>query len=50
MGKATGFLEIERHDRNYEKPEARLKNYQEFVKPLGKSEIREYGLRNPLLP
>ncbi|MFM2099188.1 MAG: hypothetical protein RLZZ366_727, partial [Pseudomonadota bacterium] len=45
MGKATGFLEIERHDRSYEKPEARLKNYQEFVKPLGKSEIREQASR-----
>ncbi len=45
MGKATGFLEIERHDRSYEKPEARLKNYQEFVNPLGKSEIREQASR-----
>ena len=26
MGKPTGFLEIERHDRGYEKPEERLKN------------------------
>ena len=26
MGKVTGFLEIERKDRGYEKPEARLKN------------------------
>ena len=29
--KITGFLEIERQDRAYEKPEARLKNYKEFV-------------------
>ena len=34
MGKPTGFLEIERHDRGYEKPEARLKTWTEFVKPL----------------
>ncbi len=45
MGKATGFLEIERQDRAYEKPEARLTNYQEFVKPLGKSEIRDQAAR-----
>src|ERR1700723_333699 len=34
MGKTTGFLEIERHDRPYEKTELRLKNFKEFVKPL----------------
>ena len=27
MGKVTGFLEIERHDRGYDKPEARLKHF-----------------------
>ena len=31
MGKPTGFLEIERQDRPYEKAEARLKHWQEFV-------------------
>ncbi len=45
MGKITGFLEIERQDRSYEEPEARLKNYQEFTKPLGKSEIRDQAAR-----
>ncbi|MDB5399108.1 MAG: gltD [Rhodopila sp.] len=34
MGKVTGFLEIERHDRAYEKPELRVKSFTEFVKPL----------------
>ena len=34
MGKVTGFLEIERHDRGYEKTELRLKSFKEFVKPL----------------
>lgn len=34
MGKTTGFLEIDRHDRAYEKPEVRLKSFTEFVKPL----------------
>ena len=45
MGKVTGFLEIERKDRGYEKPEARLKNYKEFVKPLGATEIRDQAAR-----
>jgi glutamate synthase (NADPH/NADH) small chain len=35
MGKPTGFLEITRQDRGYEKPEARLKHWKEFVQPLG---------------
>jgi glutamate synthase (NADPH) small chain len=34
MGKVTGFLEIERHDRSYEKPELRLKTFKEFIQPL----------------
>ncbi len=34
MGKVTGFLEIERHDRGSEKPAERLENYREFVLPL----------------
>jgi glutamate synthase (NADPH/NADH) small chain len=39
MGKPTGFLEIERRDRGYEKPQARLKTWKEFTKPLATSEI-----------
>ena len=31
MGKETGFLEIERRERDYLAPEERLKNYDEFV-------------------
>lgn len=34
MGKITGFLEIERLDRGYEKPDARVKHFNEFIKPL----------------
>jgi glutamate synthase (NADPH/NADH) small chain len=34
MGKPTGFLEIERHDRGYEKAAERVKNFKEFTKPL----------------
>ena len=54
MGKITGFLEIERQDRGYEKPEARLNNYSEFVHPLPYAEVSQaggalHGLRHSLL-
>lgn len=39
MANPTGFLEIERRDRSYEKPESRRKTWHEFVKPLAKDEL-----------
>jgi glutamate synthase (NADPH/NADH) small chain len=45
MGKPTGFLEIERRDRPYDKVEARIKSWKEFVKPLPESELRQQGAR-----
>jgi len=45
MGKVTGFLEIERHDRTYEKPDERIHNWKEFVKPLPYSEVGEQAAR-----
>jgi len=39
MGKPTGFLEIDRRDRGYEKPEARRKSWKEFLKPLPEPEL-----------
>ena len=33
MGKPTGFLEIDRRDRVYAKPQERLKTWNEFVVP-----------------
>ena len=33
MGKATGFLELDRTDRSYDAPAERLKHYREFVIP-----------------
>jgi glutamate synthase (NADPH/NADH) small chain len=45
MGKVTGFLEVERHDRSHEKPESRLKNWNEFVRPLGGAEVRDQAAR-----
>ena len=35
MGKITGFLEIERHDRHYEPVDERVRTYKEFYVPLG---------------
>jgi len=45
MGKPTGFLEQERHDRDYEPVEQRLKHYREFVKPMPEDEVRAQGAR-----
>ncbi len=45
MGKVTGFLEIERHDRTYAPVEERIKNWQEFVLPLPEKEIRDQAAR-----
>ena len=45
MGKVTGFLEIDRHDRGYEPAEKRVKDYKEFVVPLGDSGTRDQAAR-----
>jgi glutamate synthase (NADPH/NADH) small chain len=45
MGLPTGFLEIERKDRPYEKVEKRLKNWREFVLPLPAAEVSRQGAR-----
>jgi glutamate synthase (NADPH/NADH) small chain len=45
MGKPTGFLEIERHDRGYEKTETRVRNWHEFLKPLPEPELRAQAAR-----
>src|SRR3984957_17172829 len=45
MGKVTGFLEIERHDRKYAPVAERLKNFQEFVIPLTEKETRDQAAR-----
>lgn len=45
MGKITGFLEIERVDRDYLPVEERLKNYNEFVVPLGDKGTRDQAAR-----
>jgi glutamate synthase (NADPH/NADH) small chain len=45
MGLPTGFLQIERQDRPYEKVEARLKTWKEFVLPLPAEEVGKQGAR-----
>ena len=45
MGKITGFLEIDRHDRKYEPVAERIKHYGEFVRPLPEKELREQAAR-----
>ncbi|MGE0225458.1 MAG: glutamate synthase subunit beta [Acetobacteraceae bacterium] len=45
MGKPTGFLEIERHDRGYEKPAERLKTFKEFIKPLAPEALNSQAAR-----
>ncbi|MSP32838.1 MAG: glutamate synthase subunit beta [Pseudolabrys sp.] len=45
MGKVTGFLEIDRHDRTYAPVEERIKNWQEFVLPLPEKEVRDQAAR-----
>ncbi len=39
MGKVTGFLEVERHDRTYEPASDRVRNFQEFTIPLPEREV-----------
>jgi glutamate synthase (NADPH/NADH) small chain len=45
VGKTTGFLEFERHDRTYAPVDERLGHYKEFVKPLPEDELRQQGAR-----
>ena len=45
MGKVTGFLEIERHDRKYTPVGERIKHYKEFVVPLSEKDTRDQAAR-----
>ena len=45
MGKPTGFMEIARQDRGYEKVEARKKTWTEFVKPLPYPDVSKQAAR-----
>jgi glutamate synthase (NADPH/NADH) small chain len=45
MGKVTGFLEIERQDRDYAPVEERVRHWNEFVLPLPEKETRDQAAR-----
>ena len=45
MGKVTGFLEIDRHDRKYKPAADRVRNFKEFVIPLGDQQTQEQAAR-----
>jgi glutamate synthase (NADPH/NADH) small chain len=45
MARPTGFLEIERRDRPYDKPDIRRRSWNEFVKPLPDPETRKQAAR-----
>ena len=45
MGKPTGFLEIERRERGYQKPAERLKTWAEFTQPLPEPELARQAAR-----
>ncbi|HEX3407677.1 MAG TPA: glutamate synthase subunit beta [Caulobacteraceae bacterium] len=45
MGKPTGFLEIERRERGYDKPAERLKTWREFTHPLPEAELKRQAAR-----
>ena len=45
MGKPTGFLEYERKEAAYKKPEERIRDFQEFKIPLSLEEQRKQGAR-----
>jgi glutamate synthase (NADPH) small chain len=45
MGKVTGFLEIDRHDRRYAPASDRIRHFREFVIPLSKEATRDQAAR-----
>src|SRR3977135_2297261 len=45
MGKITGFLEIERHERKYTPVAERLNHFHEFVVPLSEKDTRDQAAR-----
>jgi len=45
MGKITGFMEVDRKDRQYRPVDERLKHYKEFVVPLAEPEVKKQASR-----
>ena len=45
MGKVTGFMELDRVERDYEPVEDRIKHFKEFLIPLDQKKVSEQGAR-----
>ena len=45
MGKITGFMEFDRHDRHYRPVDERVKHWREFVEPLSEAETKTQAAR-----
>jgi glutamate synthase (NADPH) small chain len=45
VGKATGFLELDRQDRSYRDPKERLTHYKEFIVPLPEEKLKGQASR-----
>ena len=45
MGKITGFMEFDRHDRGYKPAAERVKHWNEFVEPLPAAEVKTQAAR-----
>src|SRR5882762_4815906 len=45
MGKITGFMEFDRHERHYRPVEERVKHWREFVEPLPPAEVKKQAAR-----
>jgi len=45
VGKATGFMELDRVERDYQPVEERIKHFKEFLIPLDSSEVSKQGAR-----
>ena len=45
MGKVTGFMELDRVERDYEPVEDRIKHFKEFLIPLDQTKVSEQGAR-----
>ena len=45
MGKVSGFLELDRVERDYEPVEDRIKHFKEFLIPLDQKKVSEQGAR-----
>ena len=43
MGKVTGFMELDRVEKDYQPVEDRIKHFKEFLIPLDQKKVSEQG-------